>query len=214
MRLHLIALTCVALPVATLLAQTQPGTKSESGLELAILDKTADPCVDFYAYACGGWTRNQPIPADRSAWGVAERLQEQNETTLRSILDTAAKAPSSADPETRKIGDYYATCMDESAIDARSAAALDPALNKIAALTSVRALAPLVAELHTIGVNVLFGFGAEADFKEANVVRAIADQGGLGLPDRDYYFRDDPKSAELRKQYVDHVAKMMQLANR
>jgi endothelin-converting enzyme/putative endopeptidase len=211
MRLHLIALTCVALPIASALAYAQPGARSESGLDLALLDKSADPCVDFYAYACGGWTKNEPIPADRSAWGVAERLQEQNETRLRTILETAAKSASREDPETKKIGDYYASCMDEPAINARGAAALDPALKKIAALSNARGLAPLVAELHTMGVGAFFSFGAEADFKEANMVRAIADQGGLGLPDRDYYYRDDPKSVELRKQYVEHVGRMLAL---
>jgi endothelin-converting enzyme/putative endopeptidase len=202
----------VVLPIATALAQTQPGARSESGLDLALLDKGADPCVDFYAYTCGGWTRNEPIPADRSAWGVAERLQEQNETRLRTILEAAAKTGASgADQETRKIGDYYASCMDEPAINGRGAAALNPALKKIAALSSVRGLAPLVAEFHTIGVDGFFSFGAEADFKQADMVRAIADQGGLGLPDRDYYYREDAKSIELRTQYVEHVGRMLAL---
>ena len=209
MRRHLIAFTFVVLPIASALTYAQPGTRSESGLDLSLLDRGADPCVDFYAFACGGWTKNQQIPPDRSAWGVAERLQEENETRLRKILEDAGT--SAPDAETKKIGDYYASCMDEARINARGAAALDPALAKIAALSSVRQLAPLVAELHTIGVNAFFSFGAEADFKDASVVRAIADQGGIGLPDRDYYFRDDPKSVELRKQYVEHVGRMLAL---
>jgi putative endopeptidase len=208
MRRHFIACMFVALPLATVLAQTQPGTRSESGLDLALLDKSADPCVDFYAYACGGWTKNEPIPADRSSWGVAERLQEENQTRLRTILEAASK---NADADSRKIGDYYATCMDEPAINAKGAAALDPSLKNIAALSSARELAPLVAELQSIGANVFFSFGAEADFKDASLVRAIADQGGLGLPDRDYYFRDDAKSVELRQQYVAHVGRMLAL---
>src|SRR3954452_20411317 len=209
MHRHLIAFTFVAFPLAAVLVGAQTGSPdSESGLDLALLDRGADPCTDFYAYACGGWTKNQPIPPDRSSWGVAERLQEQNETRLRKILDDAAK---SSDAETKKIGDYYASCMDESRIDARGATALQPVLDRIAALANVRDLAPLVAELHTMGVNAFFGFGAEADFKEASLVRAIADQGGIGLPDRDYYFRDDPKSVELRTQYVEHVQKMLGL---
>ena len=210
MRRHLIAFTFVALPLAAVLvsAQGNAPAKSESGLDLALLDRGADPCTDFYAYACGGWTKNQPIPPDRSSWGVAERLQEENETRLRTILEDAAKT---SDADTKKIGDYYASCMDEARIDDRAAGPLRPAFDKIAALSNVRDLAQLVAELHTMGVNAFFGFGAEADFKEASLVRAIADQGGLGLPDRDYYFRDDPKSVELRKQYVEHVGKMMSL---
>jgi len=209
MRRHLIAFTFVALPLGAVLVRAQPGVKSESGLDLSLLDRAADPCIDFYAYACGGWTKNEPIPADRSAWGVAERLQEQNEARLRKILEDASKNP--ADAETKKIGDYYASCMDESRINARGAAALDPAIKTIATLSSARELGALVAELHAMGVNAFFSFGAEADFKDASVVRAIADQGGIGLPDRDYYFRDDPKSTEIRKQYVEHVGKMLAL---
>ena len=188
-----------------------PGAPSSaSGLYLEFVDRSVDPCVDFYEFTCGGWTKNQPIPADRSAWGRAQELQERNNITLRRILEGAGRN-ANADAETKKIGDYYATCMDESAINAKGAAPLEPALKKIAALAGARDLAALVADLHGMGVNVLFGFGAEADFKEASMVRAIADQGGLGLPDRDYYFRDDAKSIEIRKQYVEHVGKMIAL---
>ena len=220
MRRVLLAFVFVALPLAAALTHAHApspraasatqgqGAKSESGLDLALIDRGADPCTDFYAYACGGWTKNEPIPADRSAWGVAERLQEQNETRLRTILENAAKG---GDAETKKIGDYYATCMDESAINARGASALDPTLKKIAALSSPRELPALLAELHAMGVNAFFSFGAEADFKEASMVRAIADQGGLGLPDRDFYFRDDPKSVETKTQYIAHVGRMMSL---
>jgi len=204
------AFAFVALPLAAALVSAQPpAPPSTSGLDLRLLDRAVNPCVDFYAYACGGWTANEPIPPDRSAWGVAQRLQEQNEARLKRILETAAAA---SDSETRKIGDYYASCMDEAAIESKGASPLEPRLARIAALSSVSGLAPLVAELHTVGVNAFFSFGAEADFKNASVVRAIADQGGLGLPDRDYYFRNDPKAEETRRQYVEHVAKMLALA--
>jgi endothelin-converting enzyme/putative endopeptidase len=206
------AFLLVTLPVAAALvsAQTPAPPASASGLELQFMDRAVDPCVDFYEFACGGWTKNQPIPADRSAWGRGQELQERNNIALRRILEDGGRN-ASADVDTRKIGDYYATCMDEDAINTKGAAPLEPALKKIAALTGPRDLPQLVAELHSMGVNVFFGFGAEADFKEANMVRAIADQGGLGLPDRDYYFRDDPKSVELRKQYLEHVGKMIAL---
>src|SRR5262245_12798121 len=121
MRRHVIAFTFVALPLAVALAHAQPGAKSESGLDLSLLDRGADPCTDFYAYACGGWTKHQAIPADRSSWGVAERLQEENETRLRKILEDAGKA---GDAETKKIGDYYASCMDEPRIDGRGTSGL------------------------------------------------------------------------------------------
>jgi putative endopeptidase len=182
-----------------------PPAASTSGLQLDAMDRTADACTDFYQFACGGWVAGNPVPADRSSWGRFEELQERNNDTLHRILDAAATG---RDPEAKKIGDYYASCMDETAINAKGAAPLDPLLKKIAALASVNDLSPLVADLHTIGVNVFFTFGSEADFKDASLEMAIADQGGLGLPDRDYYFREDPKSVDLRKAYVEHVGRM------
>jgi putative endopeptidase len=184
------------------------GSSSASGLQLDAMDKTADACSDFYRFACGNWMAKNPVPADRASWGRFDELQERNNETLKKILESATAG---ADPGSKKIGDYYASCMDESAINGKGAAPVDPLLKKIAALASPNALAPLVAELHTIGINPFFNFGAEADFKDASVEMAIADQGGMGLPDRDYYFREDAKSVELRKQYVEHVGKMAAL---
>ena len=216
----------VALPLAAMLtvSQTRVGAQqprvpagpaspsspapSSSGLQLDALDKTVDACTDFYQFACGGWIAKNPVPPDRSGYGRFDELQERNNDTLHTILEAAAAG---RDPEFKKIGDYYASCLDETAIDAKGAGPLDPLLRKIAALASVNDLAPLVAELHTIGVNVFFQFGSQADFKDASVEMALADQGGLGMPDRDYYFKDDAKSVELRAQYVDHIAKMSAL---
>jgi endothelin-converting enzyme/putative endopeptidase len=174
------------------------------------MDRSADACTDFYQFACGGWVAKNPVPADRASWSRFEELQDRNNETLRRILDAAAAG---RDPASNKIGDYYASCMDEAAINAKGAAPLEPLLKKIDELASVTDLSPLVAELHTLGVNVFFSFGSESDFKDAAMVMAIADQGGLGLPDRDYYVRDDAKSVELRTQYVAHVAKMFALLN-
>ena len=201
----------VALPLATLLTVSQARIAAQqraSGLQLDALDTTADACTDFYQLACGGWIAKNPVPSDRSGWGRFEELQEHNNDTLHRILEAAAMG---RDPASKKIGDYYATCLDEAAIDATGAGPLDPLLKRIAALSSVNDLAPLVAELHTIGVNAFFTFGSQADFKDASVEMALADQGGLGLPDRDYYFRDDEKSVALRRQYVDHVGRMSAL---
>src|SRR5581483_6004788 len=125
------------------------------------------------------------------------------------VLDAAAASPSG---DNQKIGDYYASCMDESAINAKGVAPLAPLFSKIDAVKSAADLAPVVAALHTLQVNVLFGFGSEADFKDASLQMAIADQGGMGLPERDYYLRTDDKSAALRTQYVAHVGKMLALA--
>lgn len=198
----------VALPLAAILTVSQTRIAAQqpaSGLQLDALDRTADACTDFYQFACGGWVAKNPVPSDRASWGRFEELQERNNDTLHRILEAAAAG---RDPESKKIGDYYASCLDETAINAKGAGSLEPLLKKIAALSSVNDLAPLVADLHTIGVNVFFTFGSQADFKDASVEMAIADQGGLGLPDRDYYFRDDAKSVDLRTQYVDHVGRM------
>ncbi|MGE5242790.1 MAG: M13 family metallopeptidase [Betaproteobacteria bacterium] len=219
---HLVAFAFVSLPLAVALAAARPAISgpgavgsaaaaqrapaSQSGLMLDALDRTADPCTDFYQFACGGWVADNPIPPDRSSWGSFDELQDRNNEVLHQILEAAAPG---TDPDTKQIGDYYASCMDVPAIDRKGAAPLQPDLDRIAAFASPADLPALVARLHTIGVNAFFGFGAEADFKEANMVRAIAGQGGLGLPDRDYYFRDDAKSVELRKDYVAHVTKML-----
>src|SRR5258708_17178505 len=139
MRRCFTGLLFVALPLAAALAHAQPpatvraqpgAPPSASSLDMQFMDRAVDPCVDFYEFACGGWTKHQPIPADRSAWGRGEELQERNNTTLRRILEDAARNPN-ADAETKKIGDYYSTCMHETAINSKRAAPLQPALTKI-----------------------------------------------------------------------------------
>jgi putative endopeptidase len=212
-----IAFAFVSLPLATAMTQAQSapappsatGSPSASGLDLASLDRTASPCTDFYQFACGGWAAANPIPEDRPRWGRFDELQDRNDTILRAVLEAAAAG---RDPASKKIGDYYATCMDETTIERRGASPLEPDLKNIASLTSVGRLPELLAELHKIGVNAFFGFGAEGDFKDASTVMAIASQGGLGLPDRDYYFKEDPKSAEIRAQYLEHVGTLLTLA--
>ncbi|HEX4345985.1 MAG TPA: M13 family metallopeptidase, partial [Vicinamibacterales bacterium] len=146
---------------------------------------------------------------DRSRWGSFDQLQERNNDVLHAILD---RASTNKDAETKKIGDYYASCMDEPAIEKKGAAPLEADLKRIAALNNITGLPQLVGQLHTEGVNAFFSFGAEPDFKDAKMNIATLDQGGLGLPDRDYYFRDDAKSTDIRKQYTEHVATMEALA--
>jgi len=205
-----LALTFVSLPLAGALGFAQARTAaSQSGLELTAIDRTADPCTDFYRFACGEWLNANPIPADRSRWGRFDEVKERNDQMLRTILEAAANG---RDASSRRIGDYYASCMDEPAINRKGASPLDADLRRIAAVKSTSDLPGLLADLHTGGVNAFFQFGAEADFKDATHVLAIADQGGLGLPDRDYYFKDDPKSVELRKAYVEHVARLLGLS--
>ncbi|HLW51219.1 MAG TPA: M13 family metallopeptidase [Candidatus Angelobacter sp.] len=186
------------------------GPKQINVLDLNAIDKSADPCADFYQYSCGGWLKNNPIPADQPAWGRFSELAENNRQFLREILEEAAKATKRTADE-QKIGDYYASCMDEDAINKKGLAVLKPEFDRIAAVKSKSDLTPLIAYLHARGIDALFSFGSGADFKNAKEVIGQADQGGLSLPDRDYYLKDDAKSVELRKQYVEHVTNMFKL---
>ncbi len=205
----LAALLFVSLPLAAALVFAQNrSTSSASGLDLGAIDRSVDPCNDFYLFACGEWLSKNPIPADRPRWSRFDELQDRNNEILRRVLEEAAQAPL---PTTKKIGDYYASCMDESEIDRRGVTPLEPTFRKIDSLRDAAGLPALVAELHASGANVFFAFGAEADAKDARSNIATVGQGGFGLPDRDYYFREDQRSTDLRKQYIEHVATMMSL---
>jgi len=182
------------------------------GFDVANLDRAADPCRDFYRFACGGWMDKNPAPPDEPSWGRFEALLDSNRETLRSILERASADDPRRDPTDRLIGDYYASCMDEKAVDAKGLAPLKPVLDAIDALADKGALPEAVAALHALGAPVLLGFAPTPDQDDASRVIAEADQGGLGLPDRDDYFRDDARSAEVRKEYVAHVQRMLELA--
>ena len=199
------------LGAVALSAQTPASQPSPLEFSVANLDTAVDPCVDFYHYSCGTWLKKNPLPPDQARWGRFSVLEERNRQVLREILEEAAKPSPSRDPVTRQIGDYYAACMDEKAIDARGLKPIGPDLARIRDLNDKGALAEEIAHLHRIGVGALFSFGSEQDFKDSDHVIADADQGGLGMPDRDYYFRDDAKSADLRQKYVDHVRRMFEL---
>lgn len=203
------------LGLAAVLAQTLAAQSASqpNALEFGVanMDPAANPCVDFYRYACGGWLQKNPTPPDQARWGRFSELEEHNRDVLHEILADAAQPSPSRDPVTRQIGDYYAACMDEKAVDARGLKPIDPELARIRDLKDKAALAEEIAHLHEIGVGALFNFGSGQDFKDSNQVIAQADQGGLGMPDRDYYFKDDAKSVELRAKYVAHVARMFEL---
>jgi len=211
MRISRLLAFALPLILSTLSAIAQDNNASHS--VAAALDKSADPCVDFYQFACGGWMKNNPIPSDQSIWSRFGELAESNREKLRGILENAAHATvgGKRDPNEQKIGDYYASCMDEAAIEKKGIAVLKPEFDRINAFKDKSALPDLIAHLHSQGINALFNFGSGADFKNAGQVIGQADQGGLSLPDRDYYTKDDPKSVELRKQYVEHVTSMFKL---
>ena len=193
----------------------QPNASRVSGpaqFDLNAIDKSVDPCVDFYHYACGSWLKNNPIPADQAMWGRFNELADRNRDILHEILEQSAKPAAGRDATTQKIGDYYAACMDEKAIDAKGLATLEPELARIRNLKDKAQLADEIAHLHSIGVGALFEFSSGQDFKDSNAVIAQFDQGGIGLPDRDYYLKDDAKSVEIRQKYVAHVQRMLELA--
>jgi predicted metalloendopeptidase len=197
-----------------MLAQTPAPAPAQPGpieFGVANMDTSVSPCVDFYQYACGTWLKKNPAPPDQARWGRFSELEERNRDVLHQILEDAAKPSPSRDPVTRQIGDYFAACMDEKAIDARRLKPIESELNRIRDLKDKSALAEEIAHLHGIGVNALFSFGSGQDFKDSDQVIAQADQGGLGMPDRDYYLKDDAKSAELRTKYVEHVEHMFEL---
>jgi putative endopeptidase len=180
------------------------------GFDVNAIDKKTDPCVDFYQYACGNWLANNAIPADQSTWGRFSELHERNQRILKDILETSvAKTTRSAVED--KIGKYYGSCMDEKGINAKGTAALKPEIDRINGLKDKAGLTEEVARLHRLGVNALFKTESTQDLKNATEVIAEVDQGGLGLPEKDYYLKSDPKSVETRKEYVVHVQKMFEL---
>jgi endothelin-converting enzyme/putative endopeptidase len=200
----------LAVIASVLSAQTATDLKTTPGFDLGAIDRKANPCQDFYQYACGTWLRNNPIPSDQPSWGRFSELDQRNQVILRQILDEAAAA-ANPDPNTKKIGDYYSACMDEPAINAKGLQPLEAEFARIRAIAGVRDLSAEIDRLHRVGVNVLFNFSSGQDFKDSSAVIGQADQGGLGLPEKDYYFRDDPKAADTRKEYVAHVARMFHL---
>jgi putative endopeptidase len=190
--------------------QTARGAEVENqaGIDIAAMDTSVSPCENFYRFACGTWIAKNPLPADRSRWSRFDSLGEGNVEKLRRILEAAAKSPSG---ERAKIGDHYASCMDEAAIEAKGLDPLRGELDRIAALGGTRELPALLAHLHEIGVSAFFTFGSGQYYHDASKVIARVDQGGLALGDRDYYLKTDPRSVELRAAYVRHVANMFRL---
>ena len=193
-------------------SSSAPALPYRPSLDVNAMDKAVDPCVDFYTYSCGGWQRANPIPPDRTSWSVYAKLYEDNLNLLRGILEQAASA-SQRDAVTTQIGDFYAACTDEKAIDSQGLSPIKPDLAAIGAIKSTKELAPIIAnlQLEVEGNPILFSAGSQQDLDNSEQEIAVVDQGGLGLPDRDYYTNDDAKSKEIRERYLQHVAKIFEM---
>ncbi|HYM07837.1 MAG TPA: M13 family metallopeptidase [Terriglobales bacterium] len=205
-----LALAVMVLILVPRSAYTQSAASSHASvLDVTSIDTNVDPCTDFFAYSCGSWLQNNPIPPDKTSWGVGGKLADQNRALLREILEEAASGGPGRDPVKQKIGDYYSACMDEKAIETAGASPLKSDLERINKMRSKREMARVVAAMP--GLNVPFAFQSDQDYKNSSQVIAQVDQSGLGLPDRDYYLNTDAKSVELRQAYSAHVQKMFQL---
>ncbi len=191
-------------------AATPPYTPS---LDVPSMDKTADACVDFYQYVCGGWMKNNPIPSDQARWSVYGKLTDENYQFLRDLLETASTPSRTRTASEAKIGDFYGACMNTAAIDRAGSTPLQPELEQIRNLGSKAALASYLGRMHLAlqGSGLIFGFGANQDFADSTKVIAFATAGGLSLPDRDYYTKTDAKSVEIRAKYAAHVQKIFEL---
>ena len=180
--------------------------------DLNNLDRQVDPCVDFYKFACGTWMAKNPIPGDQSRWGQFNELIEHNMAELRDILEQDAKPSPKRNAIQQKVGDLYASCMDESTVNKLGAQPIEPLLKRIDAAKTPKDIIDTVAYLQSQGIRSLFGMYVGPDMHDAKMNVAQVDQGGLGLPDRDYYLKDDAKSKETREKYLAHVQKMLELS--
>ena len=220
MRLTRLLLMCFLLSTTFSFAQPAPAAKPAQAAKAALgfsvdnIDKTMNPCVDFYQYACGNWLKNTEIPADQPEWVSFIELYERNLVTEREILEKASVNNPGRSAVEQKIGDYYSSCMDEKAVDAKGLDALKPELDSISAVKDKAGLIDAIAHVHLIGPNPLFRFYSSPDLHNADMVIAYVDQGGLTLPDRDYYIKDDAKMAEMRKHLTEYATQMFTLAGR
>jgi len=191
---------------------TLPYTPS---LEPAFLDRSVDPCTDLYTFSCGGWQKLNPIPPDQARWSVYGKLYTENQQYLWGLLDEAAQPREGRSAEQQKIGDHFAACMDEAAVEAQGAAPLEPWLQAIDRPFAKSDIPRFLADAHLrLPGSPLFGFTADQDPGNSARVVAWAQAGGLGLPDRDYYVKEDERSLETRQRYLAHVAEMLALAGR
>jgi putative endopeptidase len=213
-------LLTIVLCLAQSLAQSNPSPSSPAtngvpreipAFDVNAIDKTVDPCVDFYQYACGTWMKNNPIPPDQSRWGRFNELFERNLYILRDIL-TEAQLPGKHSETEILVGTFYNSCMDESTIETKGTTPLAAALQRINGIKTKADLIQVVAAMHRDSTPALFSFSSQPDMHDSMATIAYLDQGGITMPDRDYYIKDDPKSMEARQKYLEHVQKMLVLA--
>ncbi len=200
---------------AALTATLAPNTAAADGrgFDPANLDTACKPCDDFYAYANGGWMKQNPVPGEQPSWGMFDKLYDRNQTQLKQILEEASANASAREGSIeRKLGDFYASGMDMARIDANGLVPLGSDLARIDSIRTVKDLQAVVAQLHRYGIDAMFSFGSTQDAKNTTAVIGEVTQGGLGLPERDYYFKDDERTRTIRDEYLKHVARVFALA--
>src|SRR5882672_6399260 len=211
-RISTLGMAAAAAVVITVAGTAGEAPGAVGALHAEWMDKGVDPLQDFYLYANGQFLRDNPVPPAYSSWGQFQILDQKNQDFIHELLQAAAADTAAlAGTEERKIGDFYASGMDEAAVEKAGIAPLKGEFARIAAIGSPADLTAALAHLQSIGVDAAFGIGQMQDYSDSTQVIAIVAQGGLGLPDRDYYLKDDPKFAAIRQGYEEHIARMFVL---